>query len=163
MRAVAAGRSPGQRFRMLIDDIAEVLRSHHARPPAPESELEAFERAHGFKLDPALRTFYAASNGASLFRIEDSPYEILPVSQVVTGRVALFADHPPPCPEYVFAFCYVQDGNYMGFEVMPGQPYPIIDLFHETWPKYREVIAGSFEDFLHWALRSGGRHYWLGG
>lgn len=148
---------------MLIDSIAEVLRSHHARPPASESELDAFERAHGFKLDPSLRAFYAASNGASLFRIEDSPYEILPMSQIVTGRVALFADHPPLCPENVFAFCYVQDGNYVGLEVTSGQPHPIIDLFHETWPKHREIIARSFEDFLDRALRSGGRHYWLGG
>jgi hypothetical protein len=147
---------------MLSEDIAEVLRSHFPNPPATEAELIEFERAHGFPLDPELRAFYAATNGGRLFHWEGPPYYFMPLAEIVTAKAAIF---PPTtrqvCPPDVFAFIDVQDGDYVGFEVTPGKLYPINDIFHESWPRETYVIAPSFAAFLHRALRSEGKQFWL--
>jgi hypothetical protein len=151
---------------MLSDDIAEVLRAHRPSAPATPADVDAFERKHGVSLDPDLRAFYMACNGADLFRTEDDlPYRILPLEKIVTAGVAVFGTDdrlgpPPPSPANIFAFCDLQDGNYLAFEV-GQQPYRIIDVFHETYPSEAEVIEPSFAPFLHNALRGGGRQYWL--
>jgi len=127
------------------------------------AEIADFERRVA-PLDSKLRAFYGACNGAKLFRRIDSPFDILPLNGIATGQVAIYGSAPgaPPCPENVFAFCDLQDGNYLGFEVVQGALYPILDLFHESWPERRRVVAWSFDDFLRDALRSGGEHFWLG-
>lgn len=146
---------------MLIDDIGEVLRLHHPNPPATEAELAEFERAHGFRLDPELRAFYAAMNGGQLFRKVDPPYRFLPLAQIVTGKEAML---PPTtkqiCPDNVFAFCESEDACYVAFEVMPGELFPI-HILYESWPQEIRVIATSFAEFLHRALTEGGE-YWIG-
>ncbi|HEU5154425.1 MAG TPA: SMI1/KNR4 family protein, partial [Gemmatimonadales bacterium] len=75
---------------MLTDAITEVLRAHHPNPPATAAEIAEFERKHGILLDSDLRAFYAACNGASLFRIKDSPYEIVKLDEITSGEVAIF-------------------------------------------------------------------------
>jgi hypothetical protein len=154
---------------MRSDDIAEVLRAHFPQPPATESELANFERSHGVPLDPELRAFYAATNGGRLFKWEGPPYYFMPLANIETGRDAIYGPAPdgtpgqddaPNCPTNVWAFCDVQDGCYVGFEVTPGKPYPI-HVLYEDWPREIRVIAPSFAQFLHRALKEGGE-YWLG-
>ena len=157
---------------MSIDeDIAEVLAKHHPGPPVTADQLAAWERENGIRLDAELRKFYLAANGASLFRQVDSPYRILPLEEIVPGRVAIFGPRPPgpeergrirECPANVFAFVDVQDGNYAGFEASPREPYPVVDIFHETWPKEQDIIALSFGEFLRGALDSAGQGlFWI--
>jgi len=157
-------------IRMLSDDILEVLSKHHPNPPALPTEIEAFERRMGMRLDPELRAFYEAANGARLFRTFGSPIEILPLNLVRNGVTAIRgarenAKHygaGMAVPDNIWAFVDVQDGNFLGFDASAdGRPFPIVDLFHETWPVDQRVIEPSFAAFLHHALRSGGSQYWL--
>lgn len=150
---------------MLSDDVAEVLQSHFPQPPATEAELAEFERAHGFPLDPELRAFYRATNGGRLFQKVDSPYKFMSLAEIQPGVNAIFGGHPPEhpgaplCPDNVFAFCGIPDGCYLGFEVIPGKPYPI-HVLYESWPQEIRVLAPSFGEFLHRALKEGGE-YWI--
>jgi hypothetical protein len=69
--------------------LEEVSRDHFPKPPASLEEIEAFERRVGWRLDPDLRAFYLHCNGAALIQWPDSPYEILPLSDVIRARVAI--------------------------------------------------------------------------
>jgi hypothetical protein len=147
--------------------LEEVSRDHFPRPPASPEEIEAFEQRVGWKLDPDLRAFYLHSNGAALLRQSDSPYEILPLSEVVRARVAIRSEDSENWgPASLYALCYVRDGNYVVLDVsrqVDGR-YPLIDGDHETWPDpaYCTQIAGSFSEFLEQVLRTRRSLYWLG-
>jgi cell wall assembly regulator SMI1 len=150
-------------MRLLLE---EVSRDHFPYPPAVPEEIEEFERRVGWKLDPDLRAFYLHCNGAELIeRLPDSPYQILPLSQIVRARVAIYGEDDDKWgPASVYAICDVQDGNYLLVDVARQENgrYPVIDGWHEAWPdpKYCDQIAPSFSDFLARALRDG-RAYWL--
>ena len=148
--------------------LEEVSRDHFPCPPTPPEELEAFEQRVGWKLDPDLRAFYLHCNGAELIkRLPDAPYRILPLSQIVRARVAIFGkknDDDAHGPASMWAICDVQDGNYLLVDVAQQENgrYPVIDGWHEAWPdpKYCDQIATSFSDFMERALRDG-QAYWL--
>src|SRR5512143_1137733 len=73
--------------------LEEVSREHFPYPPASPEEIEKFERRVGWRLDPDLRAFYLHCNGAELIeRLPDSPYQILPLSEIVRARVAIFGE-----------------------------------------------------------------------
>jgi hypothetical protein len=135
---------------------------------ATSEEIEAFERQAGWQLDPDLRTFYLHCNGAELIkRLPNSPYQILPLSEIVRARVAIYGvDDDKWGPASVYALCDVQDGNYVLVDVsrQENERYPLIDGDHEAWPDpaYCKQIAGSFSEFLEQALRTPRRLYWLG-
>jgi hypothetical protein len=61
-------------------------------------------------------------------------------------------------PASVYALCDVQDGNYVLMDVTREENgrYPLIDGFHETWPKpeYFRQIASSFSEFLEQIRKS---------
>ena len=63
--------------------LEEVSRDHFPRPPATPEAIGSFEQRVGWKLDPDLRAFYLHCDGASLIQRPDSPYEILPLSQII--------------------------------------------------------------------------------
>ncbi len=146
--------------------LAEVSRHHFPQAPATPRQFEEFEARVGWRLDDDLRSFYLHSNGAELFRHPNASYRILPLSEIIRARVAIFADDSD---EYGtaswFVICYVQDGNYVGIDVSrkANGHYPVHDCFHELLPgdPQNKQIAYSFSDFLERALRSGGHLYWL--
>ncbi len=150
---------------MLIDeDLVTLRQRHYPGPPASAEQLAAFESRWGFKLDPDLTAFYRACNGARLFKPTDSPYRFLSLGEIMRGRVAVFGeDEDALGPRSILAVCYVEDGNYVGIDISARATgfFPVLDLFHETFPKEMEPIADSFGTFLHEALRHEGRHYWL--
>ena len=148
--------------------LEEVSRDHFPYPPATLEEIEAFERRVGWMLGPDPRAFYLHCNGAELVeRLPDSPYQILPLSEIIRARVAIYGEDDDKWgPVSVYAICDVQDGNYVVVDVALHQDgrYPLFDGDHETWPDpaYCEQIASSFSEFLEEVLRSKGRSYWLG-
>jgi hypothetical protein len=148
--------------------LAEVSRLHFPYAPASPEEIEAFEQRLGWSLDPDLRAFYLHCNGAELFkRLPDSPFHLLPLSEVVRARVAILnEDDDAYGPASWYAFCYVQDGDYVLLDMAhsSGQGrYPILDGWHEGFPNptYCKRIASSFAEFLARALSSNGEPFWL--
>lgn len=146
--------------------LQQVSRDHFPRPPATPEELEEFERRVGWKLDPDLRAFYLHCNGASLIQRQDSPYKILPLSEIVRARVAIRREDDDKWgPASMYALCYVRDGNYVVLDVsrqIDGR-YPLMDGDHETWPdpEYCTQIASSFSEFLEQILRTRRSLYWI--
>src|SRR5436190_3799474 len=150
---------------MLTDqDLAAVLRDHFPRPPASSAELAEFEARWGVRLDPDLEAFYRASNGARLFAPVDAPYRILPLDQIIRARAAIYGeDESEYGPPSLLAICDVEDGNYVAIDTSSseGGCFPVLDVFHETFPEQAERISASFGEFLHQALHNGGRHFWI--
>jgi hypothetical protein len=145
--------------------LEEVSRNHFPYPPATQEEIEAFEQRVGWKLDPDLRAFYLHCNGGTLFkRGPDADYRILPLSEIVRARVAIFGEDKDG-PASMYAICDLQDGDYILVDVGRQEDgrYPIMDGWHEAWPnpKHCKQIACSFEEFLERALHSGGSFFWL--
>jgi hypothetical protein len=146
-------------------DLSTLRQRHYPGPPASNEEVAAFESRWGFKLDPDLATFYRACNGAKLFAPANTPFEIFPLDQIVRARVAIYGrdddSRGPPC---IFAICDVEDGNYIGIDTsrLNDGCYPVVDLFHETFPQVTKPIADSFGQFLRLALGSDGCHFWIG-
>jgi hypothetical protein len=153
---------------MSIDALLdEVSRKHFPNPPATQQEIEEFERRMGWRLDPDLLAFYLHCNGADLFRRPNSPYQFLPLSEIVRGSVAIFGkDSDSLAPPSLYAICDLMDGDYVMIDVntRSHKRYPIIDGWHEAFPdpKYCTQIAESFEGFLEKALHSDGFQFWLG-
>ncbi|HLL54395.1 MAG TPA: SMI1/KNR4 family protein [Myxococcaceae bacterium] len=144
----------------------EIRRFHFPEQPATADEISAFEARSGWSLDPDLRAFYQAFNGARLFRDTCSPYRLLPLSEVVRARVAILGprrDRDEFGPSYWHAICDMQDGNYVALDVGSPQAgaYPLRDCFRESFPDHCRIVAGSFGEFLERALRSEGFSYWL--
>lgn len=150
---------------MLIDeDLVMIRQQHYPGPPASPQELAAFESRWGFKLDPDLTAFYAAANGARLYDRVNPAFEILPLKNILLARNAIFGkDEDSLGSPSILAICDVQDGNYIGIDTSRTKDgcFPILDIFHETFPEQAELVADSFGEFLHKALRHGGRQFWL--
>jgi cell wall assembly regulator SMI1 len=148
--------------------LAEISRDHFPYPPATPEAIEAFEHRVGWKLDPDLRAFYLHCDGAELIeRLPDSPYQILPLADIVRARVAIYGEDDDQWgPASVYAVCDVQDGNYVLLDVARQEDgcYPLIDGYHEAWPdpKYCSQVARSFSEFLEQVLRTRRNLYWLG-
>lgn len=151
----------------MINLLEEVSREHFPYPPATPEQIEDFERRMGWRLDPDLRAFYLHCNGAELFeRRPDMPYRLLPLSEIVRARVAVFGkDEESLGPASQYVICDVQDGDYVLIDVgrQENERYPIIDGNHEAFPDpvYCEQIASSFSEFLARALHSQGRLFYL--
>jgi hypothetical protein len=146
--------------------LAELARDHFLNPPATAEQIAAFEHRVGWRLDPELRAFYLRCDGADLFKRPDSPYRILPLTQVVRARVAILGEDDDQCgPASWYAFCALHDSNYVLVDTSstPDGRYPIIDGYREMFPnpEYCRQIAGSFSEFLAGALRSQGNWFWL--
>jgi hypothetical protein len=147
--------------------LEEVSREHFPYPPATPAQIEDFEQRMGWRLDPDLRAFYLHCNGAELFeRRPDMPYRLLPLSEIVRARIAVFGkDEERLGPASQYAICDVQDGDYVLIDVsrQENERYPILDGNHEAFPDpvYCEQIASSFSEFLERALQSQGRLFYL--
>ncbi|WNG41679.1 SMI1/KNR4 family protein [Archangium violaceum] len=150
--------------------LEEISREHFPYPPATPEEIADFERRAGWTLDPDMRAFYLHCNGAELIeRLPDSPYQVLPLSEIIRARVAIFGkrnDDDGHGPASVYALCDVQDGNYVLVDVSREEEgrYPLFDGDHEAWPDpaYCKQIASSFSEFLAQVLRTRRGLYWLG-
>ncbi|RKH17250.1 SMI1/KNR4 family protein [Corallococcus praedator] len=146
--------------------LEEVSRIHHARPPATQAQIEAFEQSVGWRLDPDLRAFYLHCDGADLFDRVDPAFSFFPLSQLRRARVVMRKDDTDRAgPASWYALCEVRDSNYILLDVSEkhGDRYPIRDGYNEAFPDpaYCRQIASSFSEFLEGALRSNERWFWL--
>jgi hypothetical protein len=115
-------------------------------------------------MEDEMRAFYLAFDGARLFADMGPIYHLLPLSRITRARVAILGeDIDANGPPGVYAFCYVQDSDYVALDVSAKVEgaYLVRDCYHETFPHKQRVIAKSFVDFLERALNSGGELYWL--
>ena len=148
--------------------LEEVSRDHFPYPAATPEEIDAFEKRMGWRLDSDLRAFYLHCNGAELIeRLPDSPYQILPLSEVTRARVAIYGEDDDKWgPASAYTLCDVQDGDYVLVDVARQENgrYLLTDGYHEAWPdpKYCRLVANSFAEFLEAVMRSRRPAYWLG-
>jgi hypothetical protein len=148
--------------------LEEVSRDHFPYPPATPEAIEEFERRAGWKLDSNLRAFYLHCNGAELIkRLPNSPYQILPLADIVRARVAIYGENTDKWgPASVYTLCDIQDGTHVLVDVSRQENgrYPLFDGDHAAWPDpaYCKQIAGSFSEFLEQVLRTRRGLYWLG-
>ncbi|RKH99532.1 SMI1/KNR4 family protein [Corallococcus sp. AB038B] len=145
--------------------LTEVSANHFPNPPATPAQIAAFEVRVGWKLDENLRTFYLHCNGAALFEAPpDMNYRILPLERIERASVAIRGSEEDVdgSPSH-FTLVDMQDTNFVILDVATPVTgcYPLLDAFHETYPDEAPRIAGSFEEFLEKALRSGNRSFWL--
>jgi hypothetical protein len=99
-----------------------------------------------------------------LFRpLPDANYSILSLADIqrTTERVRFRDKGAPPAASW-FPLVDCQDSDFVLIDTTrPGGPYPLLDAYHETYPREARQIAASFGDFLARALRSGDRFFWL--
>ncbi|AKF84229.1 hypothetical protein MFUL124B02_41180 [Myxococcus fulvus 124B02] len=142
----------------------EVSRAHYPRPPASAREISEFEALVGWQLDDELRAFYRHCNGAELFKpLPDSNYSILSLTDVLRACVRVRRrDGGSPETASFFPLVDCQDSDWVLVDVaQPGGPYPLLDAYHESYPRVVQRVAGSFREFLERALASEGQLYWL--
>jgi hypothetical protein len=110
--------------------------------------------------------FYKAHNGVRFYSRNDSPYRFLRLDEIRTARFMIYGDENESSgPEWLFAFCDVRDGNYVGIDLrgLEGMN-AIVDCFHETFPDpaYSITVDWSFKGFLAEILGCNGRSlFWL--
>ncbi|MCE9668292.1 SMI1/KNR4 family protein [Myxococcus stipitatus] len=150
---------------MTLDTLLdEVVRAHFPRPPATAERIAAFEERMGWRLDADLRAFYLRCDGAELFKpLPDSNYSILSLDDIERACVRLRRrDQGAPERASFFPLVDCQDSDWVLVDVTPtGGPYPLLDAYHETYPREVRRIAESFQEFLSRALRGSGHLYWL--
>lgn len=140
---------------------------HFPNPPATPSEIDAFEKESGWRLDADLRAFYLHCNGATLFQQINSPCRLRPLSKILRARVDMRGsdtDEWGPASWYVIGDLTESDTLIVDVDSpTPENRYPIIDGFHEAMlgPEECERIADSFSRFLEQLLHSGGHKFWL--
>lgn len=144
--------------------LAEISRAHFPRPPATREQIAAFEAAAGWQLDPELRAFYLHCDGAELFRpLPEANYSILSLANIQrnTERIRFRDKGAPPTASW-FPLVDCQDSDFVLVDASwPGQAYPLLDAYHETYPLEVRRIAASFGEFLERALGSANQFFWL--
>ncbi|WP_240359541.1 SMI1/KNR4 family protein [Pyxidicoccus trucidator] len=144
--------------------LAEISRTHFPRPPATLEQIAAFESQAGWQLDAQLRAFYLHCNGAELFRpLPEANYSFLSLADIrrKTERVRFRDKGAPPTSSW-FPLVDCQDSDFVLVDTSrPGRPYPLLDAYHETYPREVRQIAASLGEFLERALSSGNQFFWL--
>lgn len=142
--------------------IAHIKKNHSWFPPLSETDnlIQQFEESQNFTLPADVKEFYQRCGRAVLF---GDAYIILPLPEIC--RVSLLQageDSEDWCPASWYAFCGVNDGNYVGIDLASsdGQTFNILDCYHEDIGE-ADIIARSFSEFLHRALSSAGELYWF--
>lgn len=144
--------------------IEEISRSHFPNPPATPAQVAEFEAQMGWQLDADLRTFYLHCDGATLFvpRDDDPNYRILSLAEIpqATARLRRRDDSETTTSWYPVVDC--QDSDFVLVDVAKPAPFPLLDAWHEAYPRRVRQIAASFGEFLERALSSNDHLYWLG-
>lgn len=146
--------------------LKEISHHHFPNPPASLEQIEAFERQHGWRLDPDLRSFYLHCNGAALFQQPNSPCRFRALSHIRRARVDMRGsdtDEWGPSSWYVIADLPDSDRVIIDVSEPLNGHYPVIDGFHEAMlgPEECKRITNSFSQFLEQILRNQGRAFWL--
>ncbi|NVJ04088.1 SMI1/KNR4 family protein [Myxococcus sp. AM001] len=144
--------------------LAEISRAHFPHPPATPERIAAFEARMRWPLDEDLRAFFLHCDGAELFeRLPDANYSILSLEEIeaATSRVRLRDKGAREAASW-YPLVDCQDSDFVLVDVAhSGGPYPLLDAYHETYPREVRRIVGSFREFLERALTSGNRFFWL--
>jgi hypothetical protein len=151
----------------LNECIRKIRKNHFFREATGFDDVNEWEKRYMRTLPADLRKFYGQFYEVRLFLLSDSPYHILPITNVrPTNKVMYGTDDPELGSRYVFALIFVWDGNYVAMDLRKdtGKPQYVdafCETFHGDWKNPR-IITTSFTEFLSDALQSKGKHYWLG-
>jgi hypothetical protein len=147
--------------------LAEVTARHYPHAPASPAQIEAFEARVGWQLDADLREFYLHCDGATLFRPRPhQTFWILSLADIRRSRVAMrFQDDDTMGSPAWWTLVDLGDDDYSILDVSRQEDgrYPILDAYHESYPKQVVQIAPSFRTWLDRTLRSGNQLWWLPG
>ncbi|NTX36852.1 SMI1/KNR4 family protein [Myxococcus sp. CA051A] len=151
-------------MRHLLDEISA---RHFPNAPATPAQLAAFELRTGWHLDADLREFYSWCDGATLFHPRpDENFRILPLAEIQRARVAMRGkdDDSMGSPAW-WTLVYLGDSDYCLVDVAPehADRFPILDAFHESYPRKVVRIAPRFADWLERTLRGNNQLWWLPG
>jgi hypothetical protein len=118
------------------------------------------------RLPPDLVAFYERFGEARLFSHDGSdPHcHLLPPDEFVQVGEAIMGEATTAGIERSwYALAHVQDGNYLGIDLLPTRLGRCYDCFHETYgdPGYCKVIALSFTEVLNRLVEAGDRAFWL--
>ncbi|HEY2411219.1 MAG TPA: SMI1/KNR4 family protein [Pirellulaceae bacterium] len=149
---------------MSFDDVVRELQSRpdcHFRPATGFPNIP-----RGLQLPPDLSEFYSRFSEARLFSDDgyDPRCHILPPAEFVQVGEAIMAKPTTAGIEHSwYTLAHVQDGNYLGIDLLPQRLGRCYDCFHETYgsPGYCTVIALSFTELLNHLARAGGEAFWL--
>ncbi|NVI99645.1 SMI1/KNR4 family protein [Myxococcus sp. AM009] len=144
--------------------LAEISRAHFPHPPATPERIATFEARMGWRLDEDLRAFFLHCDGAELFeRLPEANYSILSLAGIEEATLRLRRrDHSDGEAACWYPLVDCQDSDFVLVDVArPGGPYPLLDAYHETYPREVRRVAGSFREFLERALASDDQFFWL--
>lgn len=136
----------------------EIETYHTSEPCADISEIDDFERRHGYQLPDDLKTFYRRYKSVKLFDSDfGATYRFAPISEIHPTRIDIYGkDTDEWGPSTWLSICDLLDGNYIAIDIASkdGDGYNYIDCFHETFaePGESKVIAKSFTELLEHAL-----------
>lgn len=144
--------------------LEEVTAQHYPNAPATPAQIEEFEQRVGWRLDEDLRAFYLHCDGATLFRPwPNQTFWLLPLREIRRARVAMrFRDEDAMGSPHWWTIADLGDDDYSVLDASrPGDAYPILDAYHETYPQQVVQIAPSFGAWLERTLRSDNQLWWL--
>ncbi|MFP2960413.1 SMI1/KNR4 family protein [Myxococcus sp. 1LA] len=147
----------------LLDEIAA---SHFPRAPATLAQLAAFEARTGWQLDADMRAFYLRMDGATLFeRWPDQTFQVLPLAEIQPAGLAMRPGQARDEQGSASWWTLVSlgDDDYVVADVSRREQgcYPLLDAYHETFPRQVVQIAPSFGAWLERTLASDNQLWWL--
>jgi len=151
----------------LNECMRKIETDHFSQEAKGVDDVKEWEKRYMRTLPADLKEFYRRFYEVRLFSSSDSPYYILPITKVApTNEVMYRTEDPKLVSRYVFALIFVWDGNYVAMDLRKKTGKPLYvdafcETFHGAWKNPR-IITTSFTEFLSNALRSKGKHYWLG-
>ena len=153
----------------LEDLFSEIDRLHSWDACSSPSAIADLEACLGYPFPDDIKAFYQRYDTVRLFVSKDGDtlYRFIPVGEIHPTRIDVYGkDIDEYGPSTWLTVCDVQDGNYVAIDIasQDGEYYNYIDCFHETFamPGQSRIVARSFTELLHRALRGGDNHqYWL--
>lgn len=142
--------------------VVDLLPSGSWAPALPDAEqrVDALERRLGHRLPPDLRAMYPRCDRVSIHGgryIFVSPDQVAPLAKLQIGD-----DTDDYCPRTWLAVIDLQDGDFIGVDVVPNADgsYDWLDCCHETIGEAK-VIATSLEELVSEVLLHPDAHDWL--
>lgn len=114
-------------------------------------------------LPEAYRSFLMEFDGGTFFKIEDyAGFKFLGCSELIVNDKFQRDNFGRDWNQRVILFCSsLGDNEFIGFKLLSGTEYEIIDCWMDELPERWTKIGNSFNDFLERLIDERGRKFWL--